>query len=37
MKLLSDPGFPAYSSIIEFIGAKAVPLRLRERMDLEWT
>ncbi|HOQ51674.1 MAG TPA: aminotransferase class I/II-fold pyridoxal phosphate-dependent enzyme, partial [Candidatus Atribacteria bacterium] len=34
-----DPGFPAYSSIIEFIGAKAVPLRLREengfRVDVD--
>ena len=34
-----DPGFPAYRSIIEFIGAKAVPLRLREenefRVDID--
>jgi len=25
-----DPGFPAYRSIIDFVGAKAVPLKLRE-------
>jgi len=25
-----DPGFPAYRSIIDFVGAKAVPLRLKE-------
>ena len=34
-----DPGFPAYRSIIEFTGAKAVPLRLREenefRVDID--
>jgi aspartate aminotransferase len=28
-----DPGFPAYRSIIDFVGAKAVPLRLREEND----
>ena len=28
-----DPGFPAYRSIVEFIGAQAVPLRLREEND----
>ncbi|MEN3184789.1 MAG: aminotransferase class I/II-fold pyridoxal phosphate-dependent enzyme, partial [Atribacterota bacterium] len=28
-----DPGFPAYRSIIDFVGAKAVPLRLREEHD----
>ncbi|MCX6089660.1 MAG: pyridoxal phosphate-dependent aminotransferase [Candidatus Atribacteria bacterium] len=28
-----DPGFPAYRSIVEFSGAKAVPLPLREEND----
>ncbi|MDK2896905.1 MAG: hypothetical protein PWP04_1025 [Candidatus Atribacteria bacterium] len=34
-----DPGFPAYRSIIDFVGAKAVPIPLREennfRLDLK--
>ena len=29
-----NPGFPIYESVIEFLGAKAVPIRLRE--DKEW-
>ncbi len=28
-----DPGFPIYSSMIEFAGARGVPLRLREAAD----
>ena len=28
-----DPGFPIYESVINFVGAKAVPLRLREEQD----
>lgn len=28
-----NPGFPAYRSIIDFVGAKSVPLRLREEND----
>jgi len=28
-----DPGFPIYKSMIDFCGAKAVPLPLREEMD----
>src|SRR6202035_5145299 len=27
------PGFPIYESMIDYIGAKAVPIRLREEMD----
>jgi aspartate/methionine/tyrosine aminotransferase len=27
-----NPGFPIYESMIEFLGAKAVPIRLREEM-----
>jgi aspartate/methionine/tyrosine aminotransferase len=34
-----DPGYPIYSSLVNFIGARPVPVRLREergfRMDLE--
>jgi aspartate aminotransferase len=34
-----DPGYPAYKSLIEFVGARPVPVRLREdchfRMDLD--
>jgi aspartate/methionine/tyrosine aminotransferase len=34
-----DPGYPVYASLVEFIGAKGVPVRLREdkdfRMDLD--
>src|SRR5437016_4544806 len=28
-----NPGFPIYESMIKFLGAKAVPIRLREEMD----
>ena len=28
-----DPGFPIYKSMIDFVGAKAVPLVLREEKD----
>src|SRR5881398_2383247 len=28
-----NPGFPIYESMIQFLGAKAVPIRLREEMD----
>jgi aspartate aminotransferase len=28
-----DPGFPIYESMINYVGAKAVPIRLREEMD----
>src|SRR5919109_5132732 len=28
-----NPGFPIYESMINFLGAKAVPIRLREKMD----
>jgi len=28
-----DPGFPIYQSMIDFVGAKAVPLELREERD----
>ena len=28
-----DPGFPIYESMINFLGAKAVPIQLREEMD----
>jgi aspartate/methionine/tyrosine aminotransferase len=28
-----NPGFPIYESMIEFLGAKAVPIQLREGMD----
>src|SRR6476620_4542733 len=28
-----NPGFPIYESMIDFLGAKAVPIRLREEMD----
>ena len=34
-----DPGYPVYASLVSFIGARGVPIRLREdrqfRMDLE--
>ena len=34
-----DPGYPAYQSLVSFVGAKPVPVRLREdrdfRMDLD--
>src|SRR5438105_688883 len=29
-----NPGFPIYESMINYLGAKAVPIRLREEMDL---
>src|ERR1700756_4631765 len=28
-----NPGFPIYESMINYVGAKAVPIRLRESMD----
>jgi len=28
-----NPGFPIYESVINFIGAKAVPIKLREELD----
>jgi aspartate/methionine/tyrosine aminotransferase len=28
-----NPGFPIYESMIEYVGAKAVPIQLREEMD----
>ena len=28
-----NPGFPIYESMINFVGGKAVPIRLREKMD----
>src|SRR5216117_2930952 len=28
-----NPGFPIYESMIQFLGAKPVPIRLREEMD----
>src|SRR6201981_1493259 len=28
-----NPGFPIYESMINFLGAKAVPIRLREELD----
>ena len=31
--IFPDPGFPIYSSMITFTGAKAVPLKLREQND----
>lgn len=30
-----DPGFPIYESVIEFVGAKAVPIPLRESNDFQ--
>ena len=29
-----NPGFPIYESMIDFLGAKAVPIQLREEMDV---
>lgn len=31
-----NPGFPVYESVIQFVGAKAVPLPLREEMDFRF-
>jgi aspartate/methionine/tyrosine aminotransferase len=31
-----DPGFPVYESVINFVGARAVPLPLREDMDFRF-
>ncbi len=31
-----DPGFPVYESVINFVGARAVPLPLREEMDFRF-
>src|SRR5947209_14039557 len=28
-----NPGFPIYESMINYVGAKAIPIRLREEMD----
>src|SRR6201981_3976002 len=28
-----NPGFPIYESMINYVGAKAVPIRLREQLD----
>src|SRR3982751_4528084 len=30
-----NPGFPIYESMIDYVGAKAVPVRLREEMDFQ--
>ena len=29
----ANPGFPIYESMINYVGAKAVPIRLREELD----
>jgi aspartate aminotransferase len=31
--IFPNPGFPIYESMINFLGARAVPIRLREEMD----
>ncbi|NET38580.1 MAG: pyridoxal phosphate-dependent aminotransferase [Cyanothece sp. SIO1E1] len=31
-----DPGFPTYASVINFVGGKAVPLRLQEEVDFRF-
>ena len=31
-----NPGFPIYESMIDFLGAKAVPVQLREEMDFRF-
>ena len=31
-----NPGFPIYESMIEFLGAKAVPIQLREEMEFRF-
>lgn len=31
-----NPGFPIYESVINFLGAKAVPIKLREEDDFRW-
>ncbi|MGI8955586.1 MAG: pyridoxal phosphate-dependent aminotransferase [Chthoniobacterales bacterium] len=31
-----NPGFPIYESMIDFLGAKAVPIQLREEMDFRF-
>jgi len=31
--IFPNPGFPIYESMIDYVGAKAVPIRLREEMD----
>jgi aspartate/methionine/tyrosine aminotransferase len=31
--IFPNPGFPIYESMINFVGARAVPIRLREEMD----
>jgi aspartate aminotransferase len=30
-----NPGFPIYESMINYVGAKAVPIRLREELDID--
>jgi len=32
-----DPGFPTYESVISFIGAKAIPLPLKEEVDFRFS
>jgi aspartate/methionine/tyrosine aminotransferase len=31
-----DPGFPIYESVINFVGAKGIPLPLREKVDFQF-
>lgn len=31
-----NPGFPIYESVVNLLGAKAVPIRLREENDFRW-
>src|SRR5213080_954047 len=31
-----NPGFPIYESMIDYVGAKAVPIRLREEIDFRF-
>lgn len=31
-----DPGFPVYESVINFVGARGIPLRLREEMNFRF-
>ncbi len=31
--IFPNPGFPIYESMIDYVGAKAVPIKLREEMD----
>jgi aspartate/methionine/tyrosine aminotransferase len=34
--IFPDPGFPIYESMVNFVGARAVPLPLRESMDFRF-